>query len=99
MTALLPYPDQPLMIEHKPVPVPVRVKPKTLKQYMEEKKNRKLRVGKRTPIRERIVTMMTEMSQAGIRYKTPRKLYGRKYNQKMWSGYLSYLMEQVRRVI
>jgi len=92
--------DDMKLIEYHPIQTKaVAVPPKTLTQYMLEKKERKVRNAQKTTIRGKIVELMRDLSGAGIRYKTPRKLYGKRYTQKMWSGYYSYLISVAREAV
>jgi hypothetical protein len=68
----------------------------TLKQYMEQKKARKIMREARVPIRKRIYILMTEMKEAGIKFnwKEPKKL-----PVKQLSGYHGYLRQVAREAL
>lgn len=92
-------PDVPLSMDTQSQRSSVRGCPKTLKQYMAERKDRKVRMSQRPTIRQKIAALAKDMRDAEIPYKTPRQLYGKRYTQKMWSGYFSYLCETARRAV
>lgn len=80
-----------------PVPVPrvVAVK-QTLKQYMEQKKTRKIKRAARRGIVQRIDELRNDMVEAGIPFVN---LSLRKLTVKGWSGYYGYLINVVRREV
>jgi hypothetical protein len=96
---LLVAPEETKLIEYKPVMTPVHATPKTLKQYMAEKKARKVRVMARSKIREKIDSLAKDMREAGIRYLSPKDMLGRHYNSRQWSGYYSYLLTVAREAL
>ena len=83
--------DEMLLLEHKPVAVVVPRQ--TLTQYMEQKKNRKIKRVARGGILQRIKELRYEMKRAGIDFKW---LSLRSVRQKGWSGYYGYLISTVR---
>jgi hypothetical protein len=85
-----------LLIEHNPCILETAVKPMTVKEYMEKKAARKQKREARKPLKDRILLLMKDMAQAGIKFK---RLDLRKLGTKRWSGYYGYLIQIVRREV
>ena len=86
------------LLEYKPTKAK-HAAPKTLRQYLMERKDRKARMQRSTTLRQKISGLASDMRDADIGFKTPRQLYGKRYTVKMWSGYYSYLLATARRAV